>query len=188
MSARAALACLLALAAGCTKQYKVRLELTPASAERRLATGKADVVEGQLDRVDASTVFIHTDGQLEAVPRADVVRVDQREAKRDVRLGAVALALGGALVIGGLIYFECPEDKFPLFCPFESKRNFYAGAAFAGGVVIGAAGLRALFMGLGGQRDAESIPAGTQAARWQVVPTVVGGERPTPGLGAVGRF
>lgn len=175
---------LVAVLAGCMKEYKVRVELTAAAADRRLASGKSDSIDGFLKSSDGNGVAIQVDGELEIVPRADIARVDQKLAKRDVTYGTVAAIGGGLLVIGGIAFFECDNDEFPLFCGFKSDRNVYAGLAFLGGVVLAGAGLKAIFTGKSAQSRVDEILRGGGPAVG-VAPVLIGDQ---PGLGVVGRF
>ncbi len=182
------LACVLAIA-GCTKEYKVRIELSPAATDRRLATGKSDVVEGFVRSADGSGVQVQVDGELESVPRADVVGIDQKLAKRDVTYGAVAAVAGGVVAIGAVFFFKCDNNDFPLFCAFQSRDNLAAGFAFLGGIVLAGAGLKAVITGKSAQsRIDEIMRGGPHASRWQIVPAIVRGQTTAPGLGLVVGF
>ncbi len=178
------LAVCAALLAGCVKDYKVRVELTPTAADRRLASGKSDTVDGFLKSSDGTGVVLSVDGQLETVPRADIARVDQKLAKRDVTYGTVFAIAGGVIAIVGLAVFECGKDEFPIFCSFSSERNLGAGLAVLGGIALTGAGLKAVFTGKASQSRTDEILRG-QRVGWDVVPARIGDGF---GLGAVGRF
>lgn len=175
---------LMAALAGCVKDYKVRVELTPQAADRRLASGKSDSIDGFLQSSDGTGVHIKVDGEIEIVPRADIARVDQKDAKRDVRYGTVFAVLGAALAIGGVVAFECGENDFPLFCSLSSERNLFASVAVLGGISLSGLGLKALFTGKAAQRRTDEILRG-QRVGWEVVPSRIGDGL---GVGAVGRF
>ncbi len=170
--------------AGCVKEYKVRVELTPAAADRRLASGKSDSIDGFLQSSDGTGVQLKVDDQLETVPRADIARVDQKLAKRDVRYGTVFAVLGAALAIGGLVAFECGDNEFPLFCSLSSERNLFASVAVLGGISLTGMGLKALFTGKAAQSRTDEILRG-QRVGWDVVPARIGDGF---GVGALGRF
>jgi len=168
------------LLSSCIKEYKVRVELTPAAADRRLASGKSDTIDGVLKSSDGSGVQLLVDGQLDTVPRADIARVDQKAAKRDVTYGTVFAILGGGLIIGGLVAFECGENDFPVFCSFESERNLVPSLAVFGGISLAGAGLRAIFQGRLAQGRTDKILHGKR-----VVFAPIGDGF---GIGAAGRF
>lgn len=173
----------LALIAGCNKQYKSRVVMTPEATDRRLSTGKSDVVDGIVKSGDGNAVFVEVDGQMEAIPRGDVLRVDQREAKRDVTIGIIGGIVGVALVAGGYAFMECDENDFPLFCPFHSKSNLWSGVAIIGGIAITGASLRAIFQGLAGQSQTDAAMQSSNLAKtWRVAPTIVV-DRDTSGPG-----
>jgi hypothetical protein len=174
----------VALLAGCVKEYKVRVELTPAAADRRLASGKSDSLDGFLQASDGTGVQLKVDGELETVPRADIARVDQRAAKRDVRYGTVFAALGAVLVVGGIVAFDCGDNEFPLFCSLSSERNLFASLAVLGGISLTGAGLKAVFTGKAAQSRTDEILRG-QRVGWELVPATIGDGF---GVGAVGRF
>ncbi|MGE0395749.1 MAG: hypothetical protein AB7T06_03400 [Kofleriaceae bacterium] len=172
---------LLSLIVGCGKQYKSRVVLTPAATDRRLATGKSDVVEGVVKSGDANAVFVEVDGQLEAIPRADVVSVDQKEAKSDVTLGALAAIVGGIVLAGGIVVWNRGESV---------KSSTGAVLAMGLGIGLTGIGLRALFSGLGGQHQTDNALRGAQLSRrWHVAPAIVV-ERDglAPGFGLSRRF
>lgn len=175
---------LTALLAGCVKDYKVRVELTPQAADRRLASGKSDSIDGFLQSSDGTGVQLRVDGELETVPRADIARVDQKAAKRDVRYGTVFAVLGAVLAIGGVVAFECGENDFPLFCSLSSERNLAASVAVLGGISLAGLGLKALVTGKASQSRTDEILRG-QRVGWDVVPAPVGDGF---GVGAIGRF
>lgn len=193
---RAATAVIVATAviAGCTKQYKVRVVLRPEAGDRRIASGKSDVVEGFVKGGDATNLYIDDGGTTESVPRADVAEVDQHDAKRDVRFGIVFGVLGAALAVGGAIAFDCGESDFPLFCPFHDKRNFVAGLAFVGGIALVLGGVEAYIQGSAGQSRTDEALRGRVAGGWHVMPAIAidrgGGGAGTivPGLGVAARF
>ena len=174
----------VALLAGCVKDYKVRVELTPAAADRRLASGKADSIDGFLQASDGTGVQLKVDDQLETVPRADIARVDQRAAKRDVRYGTVFAILGAAFVVGGIVAFECGDNEFPLFCSLSSECNLFASLAVLGGISLSGAGLKALFTGKAAQRRTDEILRG-QRVGWELVPATIGDGF---GVTTLGRF
>jgi hypothetical protein len=183
-----ALACALGCVAACSKQYKVRIQLTQAAADQRLASGRSDVVDGMLKSGDGANIYVETDGHMETIARADVAKVDDYYARRDVRRGGVALVGGGVLAIGSLFFFEdCDGDKYGPLCAFSSKRNFWASVAFVGGVAIAGLGVQLLFSGMGGTSNTERVMK--QASRWQAAPIIVGGEGSYgPGFGVAAGF
>lgn len=175
---------LLALLGACVKDYKVRVELSPAAADRRLASGKSDSIDGFVKSADGSGITLLVDGQLETVPRADITRVDHKLARRDVTYGTIFAVLGGGLVIGGLVAFECGDNEFPLFC-LDGERNLLAGLAFLGGITLAGAGLKAVFTGKTAQSRVDDLLRANAQVGWDVGPTLIG---EAPGIGAAGRF
>jgi hypothetical protein len=181
------IAALLAVALSGCKVYDVRIKLNPKAEERRLSSGKSDTVDGRLVRADATNLYVRIDGEVQAIPRSEVLEVDQRLAKRDVTRGAVALGAGAAIAIGSAIAFECGTNDFPLFCAFRSEENLFVSLAFLGGGALTALGVQKLVGGYAAQSDTDAILRG--ASRWHVAPTVVRGESSlAPGIGATVRF
>jgi hypothetical protein len=171
--------------AGC-KLYDVHVKLTPQAEDRRLASGKSDTIKGRLERADATNLYVRVDGEVQAVPRADVVTVDQRLARRDVKGGAIFTALGVATVIGASIVFDCGQNEFPLFC-LDSDRNIGAALFWLLGLGLTGAGVKALVSGYAAQSDTDAILR--QASRFHIAPTVVRGETSlAPGVGIGVRF
>ena len=166
------------------KVYDVHVKLTPAAEDRRLASGKSDTIKGRLERADAGNLYVRVDGEVQTIPRADVVRVDQRLAKRDVKAGIVATVVGAALMIGGVVAFDCGKNDFPLFCALGSKQNLYAAVAFLGGFALGAGGVGYWVNGASAQSDVDAMLR-RSASRWHLGPTIVRGE---PGIGLGVRF
>jgi hypothetical protein len=180
-----ALVALVALVGACTKDYKVRVEFSAAVVDRRLATGKSDSIDGIIKSADGNGITLLVDGELETVPRADIARVDQKLAKRDVTYGTIFAIGGGVLTLGGALVFECGQNEFPLFCSLSSERNLGAAIAFIGGIALASAGLRALVTGKTAQSRVDDMLRGNVRVGWDVAPTMIGD---APGLGAVGRF
>ncbi|MBX3156560.1 MAG: hypothetical protein KF773_11210 [Deltaproteobacteria bacterium] len=170
------------------KRYDVHVVLTPAAEDRRLASGKSDTIKGALERADAANLYVRVDGEVQTIPRAEVVKVDQRLARRDVVGGAVFGGLGVVAIIGSSIAFECGKDTFPLLC-LDSDRNILASLTFLLGIGLTGAGLKALVSGMSAQSETNAMLKTQHAGRWHLAPTVVRGDAGTaPGLGATARW
>ncbi len=178
MTRALALACALALTTGCAKRYATRIELTEAAADRRLARGQSDAVEGIVKSADANAITVEVDGQLEPIPRIDVAHVDQSVTERAITAGKVATAIGAVMTIGGALVFECNDNEIPFFCPFTSKRNTLAGLAFLGGIGLAGIGLTAW---IGGSMEHGRVDR-------ILAPTIVTGRESGPGVGVLVRY
>jgi hypothetical protein len=182
------LAVLLALAitSGCRFSMPVTVRLTPSAADQRLARGKSDVIEGPIDRSDATHVYIETDGGVEAIPRGDISGIDS-VARQIIIAGGVGVGLGALAMVVGVAVRDCTPNKV---CTFENKTNFWGGVAFVGGALAVGYGALYLIRGLIERQRVVDATAPPPRARLDVTPTVIAGDDGdlAPGLGVSGRF
>lgn len=181
-------ACLVAT--GC-RQFPSSVVLRQDARDRRLALGKSDTVVGTISHSDAANVYVVVDGQLEAVPRADIVALDHREARQTRTVGYVLVGVGAVAVVAGLLARDCGPNDDALECAFESRRSFAASLAALGGFVAIGYGVVAVGTGTAdiGRADRAAGPIGPAATGWWITPTPIRtATGAAPGVGVGARF